>query len=237
MIVFAGSILKKYLTNVNLSNKAAPGRYVPLLKAYLTRVFQPEGGNKQRIDIRRFTLVKLRLFKRVVPHVLQNIHHRPWKRREDNVNLRDRFRETMTFNKGVRAPKWEFGYWGATVKRWYTEGMPRVRPALPDPSITTPTSSLYSAAWTSQGTDYLPNGVAVRTVTDIYEVITNGAANGAMPAWGNRFSHNELVLLASYVASLRGTSPAGTIRGPEGDAIPAWPDVRADAPPAGAGGQ
>ncbi|MCB9840102.1 MAG: c-type cytochrome [Phycisphaeraceae bacterium] len=77
----------------------------------------------------------------------------------------------------------------------------------------------------------------VRTVTDIYEVITNGAANGAMPAWGNRFSHNELVLLASYVASLRGTSPAGTIRGPEGDAIPAWPDVRADAPPAGAGGQ
>jgi len=67
----------------------------------------------------------------------------------------------MAFNTGVRAPKWEFGYWGATVKRWYTEGMPRLQPALPDPSITTPTSSLYSAAWTSQGNDYLPNGVAV----------------------------------------------------------------------------
>ncbi|MEZ6234791.1 MAG: cbb3-type cytochrome c oxidase N-terminal domain-containing protein [Phycisphaerales bacterium] len=74
----------------------------------------------------------------------------------------------------------------------------------------------------------------VRTVTDIYDVIANGAANGAMPAWGNRFSHNEIVLLASYVASMRGTSPSGTVRGPEGEAIPAWPEVGSD-PDSGVG--
>lgn len=61
----------------------------------------------------------------------------------------------------------------------------------------------------------------VTQITDIYDVIANGAANGAMPAWKNRLHPNEMVLLASYVASLRGTNAPG--RGPEGEKIAPWP--------------
>jgi cytochrome c oxidase cbb3-type subunit III len=62
----------------------------------------------------------------------------------------------------------------------------------------------------------------IRTVEDIYRVITNGAAGGAMPAWKTRLQNNELVLTAAYVASMRGTNPAGG-KEAEGNLIPAWP--------------
>lgn len=81
----------------------------------------------------------------------------------------------------------------------------------------------------------------VRQVTDLYQVITEGAAGGAMPAWENRLHKNERVLLAAYVASLRGTSPVGA-KGPEGDPIESWPPVPPAADeqqtlaPAGGGG-
>ena len=67
--------------------------------------------------------------------------------------------------------------------------------------------------------------------TDLFHVISNGAGNGGMPAWKNNFSQNERILLAAYVASLRGTKPA-TPKAPEGQAIPPW---SAQAPGAGAG--
>jgi len=70
----------------------------------------------------------------------------------------------------------------------------------------------------------------VRVVTDIYGVITNGAANGAMPAWA-RLSDNERILLSAYVASLRGTTPTGNTRGPEGETIPPWPSLAAEETP------
>lgn len=61
----------------------------------------------------------------------------------------------------------------------------------------------------------------VKTIEDIATVIENGAANGAMPAWRNRLSHvNQIVLTAAYVASLRGTGATG--KGPEGQTIPPW---------------
>ncbi|MFI4915361.1 MAG: cbb3-type cytochrome c oxidase N-terminal domain-containing protein [Phycisphaerales bacterium JB060] len=63
--------------------------------------------------------------------------------------------------------------------------------------------------------------INVRTITDIHSVIEDGAANGAMPAWGNRLHPNEVVLLSSYVASLRGNNLA--TKGPEGEVIPPWP--------------
>ncbi|MBA4120609.1 MAG: hypothetical protein C0513_07935 [Isosphaera sp.] len=63
----------------------------------------------------------------------------------------------------------------------------------------------------------------VRAITDIFGVITGGAANGAMPAWRNSFSNNERVLLAAYVASLRGTEP-GSPRAAEGEPIQPWPE-------------
>lgn len=68
----------------------------------------------------------------------------------------------------------------------------------------------------------------VRIVTDIYDVIANGAANGAMPPWAGRFSHNERILLSAYVASMRGTTPTGNARDPEGEVIPPWPDPAAE---------
>lgn len=63
----------------------------------------------------------------------------------------------------------------------------------------------------------------VRTIEDVYKVISEGAANGAMPAWKSRLRPKALVLTASYVASLRGTNPSGTVRPPEGNVIPPWP--------------
>lgn len=61
----------------------------------------------------------------------------------------------------------------------------------------------------------------VKTIEDIAKVINNGAANKAMPAWNNRLHPNEVVLVSAYVASLRGSNPAGP-RAPEGNPIPAW---------------
>ncbi len=66
--------------------------------------------------------------------------------------------------------------------------------------------------------DYWKN---VRSIETIASVIENGAANGAMPAWKNRLSHpNQVVLTAAYVASLRKNPVSG--KAPEGNKIPAW---------------
>ena len=62
----------------------------------------------------------------------------------------------------------------------------------------------------------------VRTIADIPQVIMNGAAAGAMPAWKTRLHPNEVVLVAAYVASLRVKNLPGP-RGPDGTAIPPWP--------------
>ena len=63
----------------------------------------------------------------------------------------------------------------------------------------------------------------VRSVEGIARVLENGAGNGAMPAWKNRFSHtNQLVLTAAYVASLRKNPVAG--KGPEGVKVADWND-------------
>jgi cytochrome c oxidase cbb3-type subunit III len=66
------------------------------------------------------------------------------------------------------------------------------------------------------------NWKTVKKVEDLYTVISDGAANGAMPAWKRRLTHkNQIVLAAAYIASLRETSPVGG-KAPEGDPIPAW---------------
>ncbi|MCB9845212.1 MAG: c-type cytochrome [Phycisphaeraceae bacterium] len=68
----------------------------------------------------------------------------------------------------------------------------------------------------------------VKVVTDIFKVINGGAANGAMPAWGVRLHPNEQILVASYVALLRGKRLTGLA--PDGEVIAPWPEVGADAP-------
>jgi hypothetical protein len=77
------------------------------------------------------------------------------------MNARERFLEIMSFNTRVPTLKWEFGYWGGTINNWYAQGLPRRQyPKIPN-EITTPTSTLYTAAWTCQGTSVLPNGFPV----------------------------------------------------------------------------
>lgn len=66
--------------------------------------------------------------------------------------------------------------------------------------------------------DYYKNATKIE---DLYKVISEGANSGAMPAWKTRLSNNERVILASYVASLRGKSATG--KAPEGERIAPWP--------------
>lgn len=62
----------------------------------------------------------------------------------------------------------------------------------------------------------------VRNVEDIAKVISDGAANGSMPAWKNRLSHpNQIVLVSAYVASMR-ENPLSGPKPPEGNVIPPW---------------
>ncbi|MEN8247407.1 MAG: uroporphyrinogen decarboxylase family protein [Bacteroidota bacterium] len=77
------------------------------------------------------------------------------------MNTRERFLEVMKFNKSVHSVKWEFGYWGESVENWYKQGLPKTNYPILNKEITTPTSSLYSPAWTCKGVDKLPNGIAV----------------------------------------------------------------------------
>lgn len=62
----------------------------------------------------------------------------------------------------------------------------------------------------------------VKSIEDIAMVIKDGAKAGAMPAWGNRLHPNEVVLVSSYVASLRGTNATGG-KAAEGDVPAPWP--------------
>lgn len=65
-----------------------------------------------------------------------------------------------------------------------------------------------------------------KNLTDLagmIDVVTNGAANGAMPANKNLLDKNEIALVVGYVASLRGKNLDGP-RGVEGEVIPPFPD-------------
>lgn len=66
------------------------------------------------------------------------------------MNSREKFIEIMNFNTKTNVPKWEYAYWGATINRWYNEGLPENNyPVLPTNIVTT-SSSLYTAAWTHE---------------------------------------------------------------------------------------
>lgn len=69
----------------------------------------------------------------------------------------------------------------------------------------------------------------ITKLPDFLRVIREGAAGGAMPAWKGRLSDNEVVLVSSYAASLRGKNLPGP-RGAEGVVAPAWPAIPAAAP-------
>jgi cytochrome c oxidase cbb3-type subunit 3 len=60
----------------------------------------------------------------------------------------------------------------------------------------------------------------VEKIADLADVVAKGRKNGAMPAWSNRLSPNEVVQVSAYVASLRGKNLPG--KPAEGKVIPPW---------------
>lgn len=65
----------------------------------------------------------------------------------------------------------------------------------------------------------------LKTLAEIPKVIAGGAAGGAMPPWKGKLNDNQIVLLSSYVASLRGKNLPST-RPAEGEVIPPWPAAK-----------
>lgn len=64
----------------------------------------------------------------------------------------------------------------------------------------------------------------VRTIEDIAKVISDGAANGSMPAWKTKMGDpRDIIMVSAYVASLRKNPVEG--RAPEGNVIPPWPTL------------
>lgn len=61
----------------------------------------------------------------------------------------------------------------------------------------------------------------VKELPDVVRVVREGANNGAMPAWKTRMHPNEVVLVAAYVATLRGKNLPGP-RPAEGAVISPW---------------
>ena len=53
---------------------------------------------------------------------------------DKTLNSRERFLATMNFQPADRALLWEMGYWGATLRRWYDEGLPKVH-GIPDDRV------------------------------------------------------------------------------------------------------
>jgi len=64
------------------------------------------------------------------------------------VDIRERFLATLDFQPGVRAPLWEWGYWGGAIERWYGEGLPRCK-GLREPAAYGDTVAGPGAAWGS----------------------------------------------------------------------------------------
>jgi len=93
------------------------------------------------------------------------------------MNSREKFYNVMNFNKSTKTIKWEFGFWGATINRWYKEGLPMNKyPEIPV-NIINSSTSLYSTVWINnwykkrslfekiyeekENEIYLPDGIGV----------------------------------------------------------------------------
>ncbi|MHB1348134.1 MAG: uroporphyrinogen decarboxylase family protein [Candidatus Humimicrobiaceae bacterium] len=63
------------------------------------------------------------------------------------MNAREKFIGFTDFNKSIPAVKWEFGYWGSAVKRWYMEGLPQNKYPQVPMNIVNTTASLYTTVW------------------------------------------------------------------------------------------
>ena len=60
----------------------------------------------------------------------------------------------------------------------------------------------------------------VKELTDIFAVLRDGVVAKGMPQWGGQLSDTQIVLMSSYVASLRRAPKPG--KEPQGEVIPPW---------------
>lgn len=67
--------------------------------------------------------------------------------------------------------------------------------------------------------------INVKEITDIPRVVTQGVPTKGMPAWGDRLTETQVVLLSSYVAGLRRHAVPG--KEPQGNPIPPWGEASA----------
>lgn len=65
------------------------------------------------------------------------------------------------------------------------------------------------------------SAINVTSVDDLHRVISQGVVVRGMPAWEKRFTDAQRVLLAAYVAHLRGTAPAAP-KPAQGNTIAPW---------------
>lgn len=85
------------------------------------------------------------------------------------MNSLERFHRIMQFDKSTKALKWEFGYWGSTIKNWYNQGLKEKKYPVINPKISTLQASIYTTAWIYQWKKQsnkdekieLPNGIGV----------------------------------------------------------------------------
>lgn len=49
---------------------------------------------------------------------------------DESMNIRERYLATFRFKPYPRTPRWEMGYWAATIQRWYEEGLPSTQQAM-----------------------------------------------------------------------------------------------------------
>ena len=62
----------------------------------------------------------------------------------------------------------------------------------------------------------------VKSIEEIPDVIRNGANNNLMPPWRTQLDDSQIIIMSSYMASLRGKNLKGP-RPAEGEKIPDWP--------------
>ncbi len=73
--------------------------------------------------------------------------------------------------------------------------------------------------------------INIKAPMDFFTVIRAGVVAKGMPAWSPRYNDTQILLLAGYVASLRGSTPS-TPKPPQGDQHPpAWSTFKSDALP------
>jgi len=65
------------------------------------------------------------------------------------------------------------------------------------------------------------SAINIKSVNDLFGVISQGVVARGMPAWDKRFTDAQRVLLAAYVAHLRGSTPAAP-KPPQGNPIAPW---------------